>query len=452
MSSATEANSADRAFLQIEASGAPGRLRLLAAIEALNAFSLYGTLSLLVLYLSGELLRPDRIGAVAGLEGLVAGLRALFGTRSTVGLASQMFGLFAGFICFTPLVGGVVADRLIGQRAAVATGLAVLLAGYLALSWTPSFLIGLLLIGLGSGFATGNLKVQIGNLYAASGEGRPQAFALDLAGINVGAFTGPLACGTLAAAWGWSLGFVATAVSAAAALAVYLTGWRTLPPDSRTEAKAETASPGSRRPMAALAGIIALNVLYFGTYNQTFNIFAIWARDRVDRDIGFGVQVPWLLALDGLFGIAAALGIYRLWNRQGRSASEPHELRKLVIGFGLLAAAFLSLTLGAAIADEGKASLAWCIPYFLLVAAAAPFIFSTTLAMIAKHAPARWRSLVMGGYVLSAFAGNLMVGWTGGYYEALAPHLFWGLHSAVAGLAVLLLLVFNRNLAARLPD
>jgi POT family proton-dependent oligopeptide transporter len=422
----------------------------LAATEALNAFALYGTLSLLVLYLSGELLKPERVGAVVGLGGFTALLQSLFGKLSTIGLASQLFGFFAGFICFTPLAGGAIADRLTGQRVAVAIGLVLMLAGYSALTSAPFFLVGLLLIGIGSGCATGNLKVQIGNLYGDEGEGRPRAFALDLAGINAGAFAGPLVCGTLAAAWGWSAGFAAPALAAAAALAAYAAGWRRLPGDVRGGAESQPQSGGASAAVPALIALIALNILYFGTYNQTFNMLAIWARDAVDRDVGFEVQVPWLLALDGLFGIAAALGVYWLWKRQARRGSEPDELRKLIIGFTLLGLAFLSLDLGALTAGAGKASLAWCIPYFLLVAAAAPFIFSTTLALISRHAPARWRSLIMGSYVLSAFAGNLLVGWSGGWYERMPAHLFWGLHAAFAGLGAVLLLVFKRRLSARL--
>ncbi len=448
---ATRATSAGDAFPHSEAPPAPRGLAILAATEALNAFALYGTLSLLVLYLSGELLRSERLGAVAGLGGFAALLDTLFGKLTTIGLASQLFGLFAGFICFTPLLGGAIADRLTGQRAAVGIGLVLMLAGYAALTWPRSFLAGLLLIGLGSGFATGNLKVQIGNLYDDTGEERPRAFALDLAGINFGAFAGPLVCGSLVAASGWSAGFAAPAAAAAAALALYGSAWQRLPPDVRAAAEAEPEEPGAPGAVTALIGIIALNILYFGTYNQTFNILAIWARDAVDRDVGFELPVPWLLGLDGLFGIAAALGVYWLWKRQARLETEPHALRKLVIGFTLLALAFLSLTLGAATAGAGKASLFWCVPYFLLVAAAAPFIFSTTLALISRHAPARSRSLIMGSYVLSAFAGNLIVGWTGGFYETMPAHFFWSLHAGFAALAVLLLLLFRRSVSARLP-
>lgn len=91
---------------------------------------------------------------------------------STQALASQVFGLYAGFVYFTPLLGGMIADRWIGQRAAVVIGALAMSAGHLAMTFDESFLIALLLLVIGSGFLKGNITAQVGSLYPKDDEAR----------------------------------------------------------------------------------------------------------------------------------------------------------------------------------------------------------------------------------------------------------------------------------------
>jgi proton-dependent oligopeptide transporter, POT family len=423
--------------------GQPAGLRPLLTVEALGAFALYGTLSLLVLYLSGAILGQDRAREVAGLEGLISAAEAALGPLSTLATASLLFGMFAGAIGLTPLLGGLLGDRLFGRRATAAAGTMVAAFGYAGLVWAPSFLIGLLLVVTGFGLVTPNIKVQIGCLFGPDDPRRPRGFAADLVAINGGAFIGPFVCGGAAAALGWSYGFAAAALAGLAAAGVYWRAWPFLPPDigaGRAEPEARQAAPGT---IPALTAVIAINILYFGTYNQTFNMLPIWARDQVDRDFGLEVPVPWLVGLDGLFGILAGLGAIWLWARQARRGTEPHELGKMAIGFALLASAFATLAAGSVLAGGGKTSLAWCLPYFLLVALAGPFIFSSTLALISRCAPASAASVLMGCYALSASVGNLLTGWVGGFYEAVTPTSFWALHGVLAAAAIVLIAILR---------
>ena len=67
--------------------------------------------ALLVLYMVNQLLLPGHVEHVAGFAAIRGMLEGVFGQLSTQALASQIFGLYSGFVYFTPMLGGWVADR-----------------------------------------------------------------------------------------------------------------------------------------------------------------------------------------------------------------------------------------------------------------------------------------------------------------------------------------------------
>ena len=160
--------------------GEPSALGFLAFTEAWERFSYYGMTALLVLYMSQALFTPAHIGHVAGFAAFRAGLEAVFGKMSTVALASQIYGLYTGFVYFTPVFGGWIADRFIGRRNAVMLGAILMSAGHIAMAFDASFLLALVLLIVGCGLLKGNISTQVGELYAEDdAAGRTRGF-LDL--------------------------------------------------------------------------------------------------------------------------------------------------------------------------------------------------------------------------------------------------------------------------------
>src|SRR5204862_6225276 len=102
---------------------------------------------------------------IFGLSGFKAAVESVVGPLSTQALASQIFVLYSGFVYFTPLLGGMIADRWIGQRNAVVIGALSMSAGHIAMGFDQSFLLPLLLLVVGSGFLKGNISAQVGALY-----------------------------------------------------------------------------------------------------------------------------------------------------------------------------------------------------------------------------------------------------------------------------------------------
>ena len=210
--------------------GHPKGLFYLAATEAWERFSYYGMTALVVLYMVNQLLLPGHVQHIFGFSGFKAAVESVVGPLSTQALASQIFGLYSGFVYFTPLLGGMIADRWIGQRNGVVIGALSMSAGHIAMTFDQSFLVALLLLVIGSGFLKGNISAQVGALYPPEDEARrTRGFVIFSTAINVGAVIGPLLCGLIAQVYGWHYGFGIAAIFMLLGLATYLYGYRYLP-------------------------------------------------------------------------------------------------------------------------------------------------------------------------------------------------------------------------------
>ncbi|MBE7212047.1 MAG: MFS transporter, partial [Gluconacetobacter diazotrophicus] len=207
--------------------GHPRGLLVLFGTEGFLSFGYYGMQSILVLFLSAALLRPGHAEHVLGLRALeqLLGLPAAAGIEAR---AVALSGLVGAFAYATPLLGGVVADRLLGRTRATACGLLLLSLGFALLAVEPLFLFGLALVMAGFGLS-GTLKAQLGALYATEDPRRADGFQLWSFSVMFAVLAAPVVCGTLGEDYAWRWGFLAAAAGAASALGVYLAGARTLP-------------------------------------------------------------------------------------------------------------------------------------------------------------------------------------------------------------------------------
>src|SRR5262249_46632359 len=160
----------ERAFF-----GHPGGLAYMAFMEAFERFSFYGMQALLVLYMTSQLLHPGHLEHVAGFAAFRAGLDRPFGPMRPQALASEIFGLYAGFCSFTPVFGGLVGDAWLGQKRAVLLGGSMMAAGHFLMAFEAPFLLALLLLMGGCGLLKGNISAQVGNLYRGADRRREDA-------------------------------------------------------------------------------------------------------------------------------------------------------------------------------------------------------------------------------------------------------------------------------------
>src|SRR5471032_3223595 len=265
--------------------GHPRALTFLFATEMWERFSYYGMRALLVLYMVKYLLAPQRAEGVAGLGAFKSALEFMFGPLATQPLASQIYGFYTGLVYLTPIFGGLLADRVLGQRRTVILGAALMAVGHFMMAFEHLFLFALGFLILGNGAFKPNISTQVGRLYAPGDRRRDRAFSIFYVGINLGAFLAPLVCGTLGEEFGWHYGFAAAGVGMTTGLVIYLCAAPTLPPDALV--KRETPGhPLGREEWLSIGAIMALMLpvsLYWGTYEQQGNTITLWADAFTDR-------------------------------------------------------------------------------------------------------------------------------------------------------------------------
>jgi POT family proton-dependent oligopeptide transporter len=429
--------------------GEPPAIAYLAFTEAWERFSYYGMTAILVLYMSQTLFMPGHIDRIVGFKAFRAGLTAVFGPMSTVALSSSVYGLYTGFIYFTPVLGGQIADRWIGRRSAVMLGAILMSAGHLAMAFDASFLLAMALLIVGCGLLKGNISAQVGALYPDHDtEGRTRGFAVFSIGINVGAVVGPLAVGLLAQLYGWHVGFGLAGVLMLIGLLTYMVGYRHLPEGAkRARAKADQPplDARQRRIILALIGVMALTVFQSVIYYQNSNIALIWIDQVVDLNLmGFRVPTAWFNAIDPLISIVSVPALFALWRWQARRGQEPAHVGKIAVGAAIAAVANLLLAIACLISKH--ASVLFPITYDALLGIAFLYYWPPLLALVSQTAPPQVNSTLMGMVFLSLFVSDILVGWLGGFYEHLGPALFWLLQVAIGGVGAVLSLALRRPL------
>ena len=173
--------------------GHPRGLYTLFFTEMWERFSYYGMRALLVLFM------VDAVRGGMGMDDKTA---------------TAIYGLYTASVYLMSLPGGWLADRLWGAQRAVWIGGIIIALGHftLALPWSQTFYLGLILVVVGSGTLKPNMSGLVGELYPEGGARRDAGFTIFYMGVNLGAALGPLVCGWLAQSYGWHYGFAAAGV------------------------------------------------------------------------------------------------------------------------------------------------------------------------------------------------------------------------------------------------
>src|SRR5213596_739919 len=433
--------------------GHPKGLLYLAFTEAWERFSYYGMTALVVLFMVNQLLLPGHVEHITGFPEFRAAVESIVGPLSTQALASQIFGLYSGFVYFTPLLGGMIADRWIGQRNGVVIGALSMSAGHIAMTFDQSFLMALLLLVIGSGFLKGNISAQVGALYPPEDEvRRTRGFVIFSTGINIGAIIGPLFSGLLAQVYGWHYGFGIAAIFMLLGLATYLYGYRYLPARvERRKFEGTRLTAAERRIVGALIAVMIITIFQSTAFYQVFNVNPIWIQQHVALNLGgFRIPVPWFQSINSIFSIVGVPLVLWIWRHQASRHREPNELAK--IGTGAWIAAASNLILVAAIIASGGAPVHPIWPFLYSTGLGISFLYywPTLLALVSRAAPAKVNATLMGLAFMSLFISNNLIGWIGGFYEKMTPAQFWAMHSAIAVCGGLLVVLFGRRLSRTL--
>ena len=428
--------------------GHPKGLFLLFATEMWERFSYYGMRALLVLSL------------VAGVETANPG----FGWTQSEAL--KLYGLFTGFVYFTPLIGGWLADNYLGQRKSVIIGGLVMAAGQFTLaSAIPGnlqlFYVGLVLLVIGNGFFKPNISTMVGDLYAEGDARRDGAFTIFYMGINSGAFLAPLVCSTLGEdpARGWAYGYFAAGVGMVLSVIIqlafaprYLANIGVVPAAQRALAQ----SGGEKQPLTheetdrlrVIFMLFVFVVLFWAAFEQAGGLMNLYAADKTDRIVSlpngpFEVPAGWFQSLNPLFIVLLAPLFSAAWARLGAKGRNPSTPRKMVLGLVLTGIGFLAMVAAALESATGaKAAMSWLVIAYFFHTTGELCISPVGLSMVTKLAPLRLASLMMGVWFLINFVANWLAGIIGSYAESLGElSIFGGLAGTLFAFAVILWLL-----------
>jgi proton-dependent oligopeptide transporter, POT family len=404
--------------------GHPRGLSTLFFTEMWERFSYYGMRAFLILYM----VAPVTAGGLG---------------FSDVDAAS-IYGTYTGSAWGAAILGGLVADRWLGQYRSVLLGGIVIALGHFTLAFQalPFFYSGLALIALGTGLLKPNVSTIVGALYQPGDTRRDAGFSIFYMGINLGAFIGPLIAGYLAQRVDWHVGFAAAGVGMTAGVIQYVLGKRPIQsavarlkaapattPASVTVATgaAPRFGPVEWRRIAAICVFFIFASLFWGAFEQagsTLNLFA----DRYTRLSMLGFEFPssWLQSVPPVCVILLAPVFGWLWIKLG--PREPSSPAKFAWGLFFASLAFFLLVPAGAIAQSGdgiRVSPWWLIGSYVLVEMGELCLSPVGLSVVTKLSPARIVGLMMGVFFLSNSVGNKLAGWTAGFFSALPlPTLF----------------------------
>ena len=455
--------------------GHPVGLVNLFGVELWERFSFYGMLTILGYYLYYSV----------GEGGL--GL-----PRAT---ATGIVGAYGGFVYLSTVLGGWVADRVLGMERTVFYGGVVVMCGHIALALLPGLTgvaVGLVLIALGAGALKANASSLLGTLYDEGDARRDGGFTLFYLGINLGAFAGPLITGLLQTRLGFHYGFGAAAIGMALGLTQYVIFRRNLGSHGRTVPHPLSRPAFWRAAVVAAAVVVIIaggfatglvrlanlsqvttalilaasiayfavmltssrvtalertrvrafiplfiaNAVFWSLFQQIFTVLAVYSDERMDWTI-FGWTAPssWIGSIEPVWIILLSPVFAVMWTKLGRRApTTPRKFAYGVIGMGLAFLLFLTMT-----GTTGRT-----VPVLAVVAIMAAFAISELLlspiglSVTTQLAPNAFRAQMMALYFFSVGLGTAMSGVLARYYDSAHEAAYFGI---IGGAAVLVGLV-----------
>jgi POT family proton-dependent oligopeptide transporter len=400
--------------------GQPRGLTILFLTNMWEQFSYYGMRALLVYYMTKQLMMAQ-------------------------GTASVVYGAYTACAYFTPIIGGVIADRMLGKRRAIVLGGSIMAAGHFMMAFEPLFYPALAVIAIGNGLFLPSLPSQIDDLYEPGDPRVGWAYNVYYVGVNIGGFLAPLICGTLGELYGWHYGFGAAGIGMLVGLGIYLSGQQYLPKQVLHPVVERRSEPGARFPrdIAFLLLAVALSVTVFrSAYEQVGNTVALWADVGVDRTIGSTtIPMTWFQALNPLLVMVMTPPLLVMWRRRADAGGVERPARKMAFGAGIVAAAYVLL--GLLGLTGGPSHWLWLAAFFVVLTFGELYILPTGLGLFARLAPRGLGATTVAAWYLATFAGSLMAGIVGALWSHMDHATYFFLLAAISAVAASMLFAID---------
>ena len=428
--------------------GHPKGLFVLFFAEMWERFSYYGMRALLIFYLTKHWLFSDEKSGV-------------------------IYGAYTALVYITPVLGGYLADRYLGQRKAVTYGAVLLTFGHLLMGFEGAggqdaaslnvFWLALAFIIVGSGFLKANISVIVGQLYPRTDVRRDGAYTIFYMGINLGAALGSLMCGYLGETYGWSYGFGAAGVGMLLGLIVFIIFKPLLlgrGEPSNPEALNKPVMGIKLEWLLYLVGLVTVVICWWLVQNQAvvgsllgvagaiLVGYVLWTavrklephdRDRIfaamfliigsilfwalfeqagsslnlftDRHVDrSGVPASVFQSLNAIYIVLLAPLFAWLWTTLGRKGLEPSAPAKFGLGIVQLGIGFLVLVAGSAAAGDSMVPVLFIFLIYLFHTTGELCLSPVGLSAMNRLAPVHLASLIMGTWFFASATGNFAAG------------------------------------------
>ena len=444
--------------------GHPKGLYLLFFTEMWERFSYYGMRAILILYLTKKF-----------IEG---------GLGMDEKYAMLLYGYFTGFVYFTPLIGGWLADRYLGKRLAVTIGGITMMLGQFTLfglNSTTGLYIGLLLLIIGNGFFKPNISTLVGGLYKDGDSRRDAAFTIFYMGINLGAMIAPLIIGVVtdnmfattnedgSISYGYRYGFLVSGIGMLLGQVIfnllgtkYLGDLGTKPvgavSDTEVAKVQKSINPETREVLdekqekqriSVIFILLIFAVFFWAGFEQAGSSLSLYTDKYIDRSIGsFEIPTSWFQSVNPLFIVTLAPLFTLFWASPiGRRLTTPVKMGVgmiiLGVGFLFMIGAVAERSANGDVDDvNNKAALMWLIMTYLLHTIGELCISPVGLSVVTKLSPPKLASVLMAVWMLSSFFANIVGGYIASYVETMgAGEVFTYIAGFVSVCGVLLILL-----------
>lgn len=411
----------------------PKGLRYLFFTEMWERFSYYGMRAILVLY------------CVAETENSPFG-----GLGWSKGDALYLYAIYTALVYLLSIPGGLIADRLLGNKKSIMVGGFLLIAGHISMSIKSYefFYLALALIILGTGMLKPNISSMVGQLYGPKDKRRDAGFIIFYMGINLGAFLSSLIVSEVADIWGWHYGFGLAAIGMAFGQIVFIRGQETLKNVGNLMVKSKTKKVDTdfaplnleekdRLKLVFISFFIVW--LFFSAFEQAGGLMNIYTSTSVDRTISFSgksfeIAAGSFQATNSMFILLFGSSFVVFLNYLNKNNIRFTAIRKFGYATIITSIGFIALIISIFEGFKGdlsipfnnfdaeqlvKSNMTWIILAYMFHTIGELFISPISLSFVTKLSPKRYTSSMMGFYFAVTGLGNLAAGMLGAQSEKL---------------------------------
>ncbi|MBK7147718.1 MAG: peptide MFS transporter [Bacteroidetes bacterium] len=449
----------------------PKALWMLFFTEMWERFSFYGMRALLMLYMTQVLFFSDKD-------------------------ANQQYGAYNALVYTMPLIGGWIADKLLGFRKSIFLGGILMAIGHLVLAIPSSttFFLGLGFLISGNGFFKPNISSLLGKFYEENDVRKDAGYSIFYMGINIGAFLGSAACGYLGQKINWHYGFGLAGLLMVLGLIVFalfqkvlenkghspvphamekrLYGWKqehwlyllgfALVPLALLLVKFYQVTNYIMVPLGIAAVVyivwmgmryeremreklwactllIFFSIVFWGFYEQSGGSLNLMALRNVDMRVGDNLLPSAMVnnSINPFYIILLSPLFAVMWKWLNRNNAEPGTPLKFGIAFLLLGMGYYLFTIGGKVgAATGLMPLIYFAGGYLLITSGELFLSPIGLSMVTKLSPAQMVGYMMGVWFLASAFGHDLGGWIGAQMSIPEAHADGSLFTAAESLPI----------------